>query len=317
MDFGEVLGRAWKITWKYKVLWIFGILAGCSQGGGGGGGSGSSGSRVSGPDASFPQLNQYSNQFSAWIASHLWVVAVFVLVIFLIAVAAAMLGAMGRIGLIKGTFKAEGGAEHLGLAELWDESRPYFWRIFLLALLVGLAAVIVVLTLIALGIGLTVVTFGLGALCLVPLVCLMVPALWLLSIVVQQAETAIVLENLGIMDGLQRGWDVFKKNVGPMLIMWLILAVIGIVVGIALAIPILVVWIPAAFAFVTANQSATNISWTPLIIATACCALYFPVLLVLNGILMTYLQSAWTLTFMRLTKPKDNTESTPIQAPAA
>jgi len=39
-NFGEVLTRAWQITWKYKVLWIFGILAGCTNGGGGGGGGG-------------------------------------------------------------------------------------------------------------------------------------------------------------------------------------------------------------------------------------------------------------------------------------
>jgi hypothetical protein len=38
MNIGEVLSRAWKITWKYKVLWIFGILAGCASGGGSGGG---------------------------------------------------------------------------------------------------------------------------------------------------------------------------------------------------------------------------------------------------------------------------------------
>ena len=27
-DFGEVLSRAWKITWKHKALWIIGILFG-------------------------------------------------------------------------------------------------------------------------------------------------------------------------------------------------------------------------------------------------------------------------------------------------
>ena len=36
MDIGEVLSRAWQIIWKHKVLWIFGILAGCASGGGGG-----------------------------------------------------------------------------------------------------------------------------------------------------------------------------------------------------------------------------------------------------------------------------------------
>jgi hypothetical protein len=27
-DFGDVLTRAWKITWKHKVLWIISILFG-------------------------------------------------------------------------------------------------------------------------------------------------------------------------------------------------------------------------------------------------------------------------------------------------
>ncbi len=35
MDYGEVLSKAWKIAWKFKVLWIFGILASCGQSRGG------------------------------------------------------------------------------------------------------------------------------------------------------------------------------------------------------------------------------------------------------------------------------------------
>jgi len=26
LDFGEVLTRAWKITWKHKILWAFGLV---------------------------------------------------------------------------------------------------------------------------------------------------------------------------------------------------------------------------------------------------------------------------------------------------
>ena len=31
INMGEVLTKAWQITWKFKVLWIFGILAGCGE----------------------------------------------------------------------------------------------------------------------------------------------------------------------------------------------------------------------------------------------------------------------------------------------
>jgi len=60
MDIGEVLSRAWKIIWKYKVLWIFGILASCGQGGGGGGGGGNSGYRYSQGDPNVsPEIERF------------------------------------------------------------------------------------------------------------------------------------------------------------------------------------------------------------------------------------------------------------------
>ena len=40
MDYGEVLSKAWKIVWKFKILWIFGILASCTGNAGSGVGSG-------------------------------------------------------------------------------------------------------------------------------------------------------------------------------------------------------------------------------------------------------------------------------------
>jgi hypothetical protein len=43
-----------------------------------------------------------------------------------------------------------------------------------------------------------------------------------------------------------------------------------------------------------------------LLIAGLCFAAYQPVLILLNGILTAYIQSAWTLTYMRLTAPKEN-----------
>ena len=35
MEFGEILTKAWKIIWKFKILWVFGILSSCGHGGGG------------------------------------------------------------------------------------------------------------------------------------------------------------------------------------------------------------------------------------------------------------------------------------------
>ena len=306
MDIGEVLGRAWQIIWKHKILWIFGIFAGCSRGGGGGGGGGGG---TSGGQAATSEVNN-------WIASHPWVVVAFVIVVLVIVILAVLLGTIGRIGLIKGTFKADGGAEHLGFGELWNESRPFFWRVFWLVVLIVVAFLIVLIPTIILGIALTAVTFGLGLLCFLPLLCILILAFLVVGLVVELAEAAIVLEDRQVVDGLRRGWEVFKGNLGPMLIIWLILLVIGLVAGIALALPILVVIVPAAIAFAASSQSS-NVSFVPLIIAGLCFVTYLPFLLVLNGILTAYLQSVWTLTFMRLTKPKEVIEAPAVPVPNA
>jgi hypothetical protein len=164
-----------------------------------------------------------------------------------------------------------------------------------------------------------ILTLGIGLICLIPLFCVLAIVLWFVGIIVQLAEAAIVIENLGIMDGVRRGWDLAKRNMGPVLIMWLILAVIGFIVGLVIALPILITIVPAAITFGLTNAQSTTVNYAPLIIGLLCCAAYFPFLLVLNGILTAYLQSAWTLTYMRLTRPKEKplTESPVIPAPNA
>ena len=320
MDYGEVLGRAWKIIWKHKILWIFGIFASFSRGGGGNGGSGNA-SRMTSPQTGpggqnpFSQFEQFANQLGTWIENHIWVVVLFAILVLILIVLSIWLGTMGRIGLIRGTFKADTGAERLGFGELWKESTPFFWRVFLLSLLVGLAILVVLVPIILLGIVFGTVTLGVGLLCLIPFICILIPALILLGMVIQLGETGLVLENLGIMDGLRRGWQVFKDHIGPVLLIWLILAVIAFVVGIVIVIPLLVVLVPAFIAFFAGADRGANVSYTPLIVAGLCFVAYFPVLLVLNGILTAYLQSVWALTYLRLTKTTKD-EQTPAALPS-
>jgi hypothetical protein len=95
------------------------------------------------------------------------------------------------------------------------------------------------------------------------------------------------------------------KNLGPILIIWVISVVIGVAVGLLLALPLLIILVPL---FVTFIVSGNNPSYAPLIIAGLCIAAYIPVSLVANGILTAYLESVWTLTYLRLTKPTPDTQ---------
>ncbi len=301
MDFGNVLTRAWEIIWKHKVLWIFGILAGCSNAGGGGGGGGAN-SRVTTDSGNLPpELQSFFNQFQNipdWLI--VLTVLVAILVILVLVVLAVFLGTIGRVGLIRGTQQAEGGAESLSFGELFSGSTPYFWRVFGLNLLVGLAIAFIGIAIAIIAVVGTIATLGIGLICLLPLLCVLVPVAWFVNVIIEQANIAIVLEDLKILDALQRGWQVVRENLGTMIVMALILAAIGLVGGLVAGLPVALIVIPAAIGAAIGRQEAMG----TIIFAAVCFIAYLPVLLVLSGILRSYTETAWTLTFMRLTAPK-------------
>lgn len=303
-NFGEVLTRAWQHVWKHKVLWIFGILASFARGSGGGSGN-SGGQSNYQSDGDFPfsggQFEQGMNQAGQFLQENLWIIILASCGIILLSVVFFALGMMGRIGLIKGIAQAENGAASLQFGELWSESMPFFGRIFGLNFLIGLAFFVILIPFILLGVA----TAGIGLLCILPLICLLIPVGLVLSVVVEQAQAAIVLEDLGILDGLKRGWEISKANVGPLFVMAIILGIGGGIIGTVVALPLILAVIP-----VVIGAGSLGETLTPVYIAAACCLAYMPVLLLLNGVLTAYIQSVWALTYMRFTKPK--AEAAPI-----
>ena len=310
-NFGEVLTRAWQIVWKHKVLWIFGILASCGRGGSSFNSSGSG--RGDGGFGIPPDLPPQVLQLLQVIQENLTTfIAIGVALFCLIWIVSIFLSTIGKIGLIRGTFQIDGGAESLIFGQLFSESTPYFWRIFGLSLLIGLPIFVVIAALTA---GLVVFAIsasggsdasGVGFLAILPIfigcICLLVPVLFVIGMIARQAENAIVLEEMRVLPALSRGWDVFRKNLGPIILMAIILAVISFAVSFVIAIPVFIVLIPAMFAFIAGEAQ----SWTPLIVGGVILCLYAPIALLFQGIAIAYTESAWTLTYMRVTKPQDN-----------
>lgn len=296
MNYGEVLSKAWQIIWKHKVLWLFGILASCSNANGGSGNFNYSLRRGELP----PQMQSYLDQIERIPEGQIALIASIALVVILVLVVLAVfLSTIGRIGVIRGAQEADKGEARLMFGQLFRESLPYFWRVFLLNLLIGLAIAVIAFIFAVLAIIGAVLTLGIALVCLIPLICLFVPLFWLVSVVIEQANIAIVVENLGVMDGLRRGWTVFKDNLGTMIVMGLILYLgVGLIGGLIIALPVLLIIVPAVSGAIIGTERAIG---GGLLIAGLCFVAYLPVLLVLNGMLTSYIESAWTLTFMRLT----------------
>jgi len=323
-NFGEVLTRAWQIIWKHKVLWIFGILASCGRGGGSGNSGGSGGDN--GFSGSGPDLPPQVMQWFQWIENNITAfIAITIAVLCIIWIIVAFLSTIGKIGLIRGTAQAEGGAESLIFGQLFSESTPYFWRMFGLSLILALPILIIVIMLVIgllafiIPVSLNGGDSALSALAIVMLMigcfCLLIPVMFVIGMIFRQSERAIVLEELGVLPAISRGWEIFRANLGPIILMAIILAIIGFVVGLVVAIPIIIIVFPAMFAFIAGGAQSN----TPWIFMGVCVCLYLPVLILLNGIMVSYVESAWTLTYLRLTgKPRLNDQpKLDVNPPAA
>lgn len=319
INIGEILSKSWQIVWKFKVLWIFGILAGCGGGNGnrfnynfnsGGGGSGIDN------NGQWPGfLRQFQNMrpeqaVREFFNQYLGIIVGMILLLCVLWFLFYFLGVIGKIGLIKGAGKADAGAGSMTFGELWTESLPYFWRMFGLNLLVGLPFFLLFVILIA---GLAFAGFsafgsgmsnsGIGVMFIGMLgiffavICVISIISLIIGMIVEQAQNAIVLEDQGILESLGRGWKVFKSGFLSVVVVAIIMGVIGWVVGLVLAIPMIAIAVPTVIGIAAAGSKNFIL---PLVIAGGCCALYLPVLLVLSGILQSYNQSVWTLTYRRL-----------------
>ena len=322
-DIVEVLTGAWKITWKHKVLWIFGILASCGRGGGGGNGS-NSGGRIQpngGPfspgdptqNPMFKQMIEFFDKAGSWILENSWVIVAFVVLVLVLWLLQIFLSTVGNIGLIRGVYHAEMGVEKINFGELFSESLRYFWRTIGLQSVVLLPVIIILIGILAI-LFFSLETSAAGGsdsgsvaffLLVAGLCCSLVPIGVGLALYYSQAVRALILEDLGVFSALSRGWQVFSKNIIGLLIMGVIFFIINLLIGLAIAIPIYIIVFPLMIDFMQGNID----SWQPFIITGIVILLYSPIAWLLNGVLLTYFESAWTLVYMRIAKPK---ESAPV-----
>lgn len=249
-------------------------------------------------------MERFFEQINGWQLAGL--IAALILFTILLSLFFLALNTVGRIGMIQGTVQADRGAEHLTFSELFESGKPFFWRILGFNFLFGLAAVLLVILFMLPLVAITALTFGIGLLCLIPFLCLLVPIGWLVAAIVEQVNIAIVVEDLDMLAGLQRGWQVFRQELGTMLVMALILLLGGGIIALLISLPMIFVAFPVIMGLVGSSVYQGG-GWFGggLLIAGLCFISYLPLLILLNGILQAYIKSAWTLTYLRLTsKPQ-------------
>ena len=308
MDFGNILSRAWQISWKHKVLWLFGILASCGrQSGTSGQGFNftANGMQFADPGTLPPGVERFFFNLDRSLQNITpETMFAFTLAIFAFAMIAVVIFAFfnvfGRLGLIKGTLLAESGAE-ISIGSLSRESLTYFWRSLGLNILLSFVIFIIMGTLIFGGVLFSFITLGIGMLCFIPLICLLVPFSILYYVYIEVANVALVTEDLGVMEAASRGYEVLRANLAEVALMAFILVIGGGILAFLISLPIVALFFPLIIAAITGNDAAISGGIGFLGIGLV---IGIPLLILAQGILRTFLQSAWTLTYQELVSKK-------------
>jgi hypothetical protein len=305
MDFGKTLSKAWQIIWNNKVLWIFGVLASCGSGVQGGSGSfnystdAQSGDLPPAMQDFFQNMERNFNQIPE--DSIVLIVIGLFFLICIFSIIALFLSVYGRVGLIKGTQAADAGAS-LSFRSVAEQISPFFWRALGLNLLLSLIVFVVFLVVGGISLGLAVVTLGFGLLCLIPLFCLAIPLGVVYYVYTQLANNALVVEDLSVGEALSRGWEVMRSRAGDIAVMAIILFVGNLIAGILIGIPFVLLFLPAILAFMGDSAQAANSALTLGIIGLC---ISVPLGLVISGFVRSYIESAWTLTYLQVSQPAE------------
>lgn len=307
MDFGRIVGDAWRLTWRHRFLWWFAALGGAQGGSCGGGnvgnrlpGAGSGG----GPGGA--DVERVAGQAAAWVADHVALVALAVLVVAVLGLGLLIISFVARGALIASSARVALG-EPTRARDGWALGRRFGWRYVRLTLLLVLAALavgatvgIIALLLFLLARASQVLAILLGVLLglagLAALIALGIGA----SIVVAYAERAIALDDLGARAGLRRGIALLRLRLGTSLLVWLVGLILGIGVAIAVFVLLLIALVPLG-GVVLAAYLASGISGSTVLLGVGALLVLIALLWAAGAIGGTFTSSYWTLAYLSLT----------------
>lgn len=259
MDYGNIFRRSWNVIWNHKFMLVLGFLAALGSGVGSGGGNNvnyqmDSNTFESLPFESIPELSQNMDAIVAGIAAASAIIAVLICFLFVLAIILWLVRLTAQAGMIDAAYRLDAGEKVTfgeALAAGWQKLlqmiglNVVLFGIFFLLAIVGL-----VVFLAATGVGIGASAAGASAMQnegeifgllgglgmgLVALICCLMCVFLLVAIVVSViypfAQRALVLENMGVIESIGRGWRVIKNNLSEVIVLVLIFLVLGFLVA--------------------------------------------------------------------------------------
>jgi hypothetical protein len=320
MDHLKILSRAWTITWRYRALWLFGFLfalAGGGSGGGGGGNGGGSGMRWTQPAPSNIPWNTV-----------LIIVLIAVAVMLVLVVALTILRYVTETAIIAGVDEIEGQGIALtvrrGFRLGWSRQA---WRLFLTDLVIYLPVVVVALVLLAFAasplllllvkvnvvraIGI-IATIGLALF----VILFIIAVALIVSVVMPYIRRRVVLGRQDVMASIRQGVMLVRASLLDTGLMWLLLAAIGIVLGLVMIPVALVILLVAGLIGGVPAGLVYLISHSWVVAAVVGVPLFLivlvPTLAFIQGLIEVYKSTSWTLAYREVAARHADLLATPV-----
>lgn len=292
-DFGNVLTRAFRLTWKHKSFWLFMMFPMLVA-------------SVIFLSFILPVFLLEGNEEMMGLIIALWLG-----VIALGMIASLLVSAAGITSLTLGILRVERGEGSAAFMDLARDGFQYFGRALGVMLIVQLTIGMVFTVFFLCVAALTAVTMGLAAICLQPVMILLTPLSFLVSAVMNVALVAVIDENLGAWDAVRRALQVVRDHVWKFLLLTLIVYFGASMLSGVFVFPAM---LPAMLAPI-AMEAGEQMFWGVMILF-AC--LFFPMMSVLAGVIGAFTTAAVDIAYLSLTKPaRDGVIFAPGESPRA
>lgn len=288
MNYGNILTTTWKRIWQNKSIIWFGMLMmlgpaliGLLMGGY---------VSLSSPG----QIERFFESEPSDVVLLIFFFAYFFFIAFTIGMTA-----ISFVGVLKGTLMTQNSTTPLTFSELWEASLPYFWRMLGVMFSVGFMLFMVYMVPVVVLALFGAVTAGVGFLCAIPFMLLLIPVGIVGYLLFSLSMAALVAEDGTVFDTIRSAWTTLRAKFWPLVLMTVILYMLQFGVGLVIAIPMNVI----QFAFMI-PMSASNVDPAEMLRYFGIfLALFIPLSSIVQSLGLTYVNSAWMLTWLEAGTP--------------
>jgi hypothetical protein len=308
MNYGELIGDAFRITLRNRYLWFFGFFAG-----------GSTSFNVPNIPTGSGTFNSDDFQSSSTMLSAVQfgqglgtgvLIAGIVIVALILALLFIFMSIVSQ-GALADSVAAIDRGDRRGFGTTFRSGMGNFWRVlgyFVVFILIAIGLLLVIGIPVALLIGGTFaatqslgarITVGVvvGLLAVLALIVVFVP----LSIIGQYALREIVVRRERVLASVGSGYGIFRRNIGRSLLILLIQ--FGLSIGIAIAFFLALLIVGLVLFIPTIALAVAGYSTAAIITGVIAGVILVPLLLVATGAIGTFSHAYWTLAYLRLTTP--------------